>query len=119
MLAGITYCSDGIMEYKNTPPLNASGIRNDIDVVVQLNGKLDDNYLCKYDATTQLVKQSKDVYRNTEHLCLNRIDSGTLTIEWLESRIDECLNKSEREKLAGVAVFVYQTYLTWLKQRTI
>lgn len=119
MMKGITYSSEGIIEYKDTPPFDRASILNDINAVLQLNGKLDKEGFCKKDTATQLVKQRRDVYNNTEKICLECWENGILSIEWLNSQIEKCLNQECREKFAGVSIFVYTTYLELLKERAI
>lgn len=116
MLSGITYSSDGIVDYQETPPFDRLSIQNDIDKVLQLNGKLDEERFCTQDTSTQLVKQRKDVYQNTEQICLDCLTLGTLTTEWLNDRIQKCLSQEHRERFAGVSVFVYETYLKILQK---
>ena len=116
MLSGITYSRDGIVEYRETAPFDRQSIQNDIDNVLRLNGRLDQDRFCTQDTSTQLVKQRKDVYQNTEQICLDCLDMGTLTPEWLNTRIQECLNQAHRERFAGVAIFVYETYLKILQK---
>lgn len=116
MLSGITYSRDGIIEYRETGPFDRRSIQDDIDNVLRLNGKLDGGRFCTQDTSTQLVKQRRDVYQNTEQICLDCLDRGTLTTEWLNTKIQECLNQEHRERFAGVAVFVYETYLKILQK---
>lgn len=117
MLSGITYLSDGIMEYQDTPLFDCSAIQNDIDKVLRLNGKINSEHICKQDTSTQLVKHRKDVFQNTEQICIDCLKRGTLTVEWLNSKIQECLGRERREDFAGVAIFVYKTYLNRLQER--
>lgn len=116
MMKGITYSSEGIIEYKDTPPFNRASILNDINVVLQLNGKLDKEGFCKQDTATHLVKERRDVYNNTEKICLERLEDGILSIEWLHSQIETCLKQKHREKFAGVEIFVYTMYLEHLEK---
>lgn len=117
MLSGITYLSDGIMEYQDTPPFDCFAIQNDIDKILRLNGKIDSEHICRQDTSTQLVKHRKDVFQNTEQICIDCLTRGILTVEWLDSKIQECLSRERREDFAGVAIFVYKTYLNRLQER--
>ena len=119
MLSGITYLKDGIMEYSETSPFDHSRIQNDIDNVLRLNGKVDAERICKQDTSTQLVKHRKDVFQNTERICLDCLDRGLLTIEWLDAKIQECLSQEHRESFAGVTVFVYKMYLNRLQKQRL
>lgn len=116
MLSGITYSRDGIIRYRETAPFDQLAIQNDIDNVLRLNGKLNQDRFCTQDTSTQLVKQRRDVYQNTEQICLDCLELGTLSVEWLNDRIEECLRKEHRERFAGVAIFVYETYLKALQK---
>ena len=117
MIAGITYLHDGIIVYRDTPPFDRLSIQNDIDNVLRLNGKLDQEGFCRQDTSTQLVKQRRDVYQNTEKVCLDCLNLGTLTTEWLNAKIEECLSQEHRERFAGVAIFVYKIYLKRLQKQ--
>lgn len=81
MLSGITYLSDGIMEYQDTPPFDCFAIQNDIDKILRLNGKIDSEHICRQDTSTQLVKHRKDVFQNTEQICIDCLTRGILTVE--------------------------------------
>ena len=90
---------------------------NDIDKILRLNGKIDSEHICRQDTSTQLVKHRKDVFQNTEQICIDCLTRGILTVEWLDSKIQECLSRERREDFAGVAIFVYKTYLNRLQER--
>lgn len=54
---------------------------------------------------------------STELICIDCLTRGILTVEWLDSKIQECLSRERREDFAGVAIFVYKTYLNRLQER--
>ena len=117
MMKGFTYSSEGIVGYKDTPPFDVTSILNDINAVLQLNGRLNQEGFCIQDTATQLVKQRRDVYRDTEKICLDCLAKGTLSVDWLTLQIEECLKQEHREKFAGVTIFVYTMYLERLQKK--
>ena len=58
------------------------------------------------ESTELLVKHRKDVFQNTEQICIDCLTRGILTVEWLDSKIQECLSRERREDFAGVAIFI-------------
>jgi len=117
MMEGIIYNSEGIVDYRDSMPLAQEVARHDLDKVLQLNGILGDGRSCKFDTATKLVQQRRNAYRHTEEDCLRHYDDGTLTVEWLQSQIDKCLNQEQRQGFIGVDIFVYKQYIAKLLKK--
>lgn len=110
MMKLITYDSDGVISIRESETWSQQILQHDLDAVLFLNGKLDENHICTQDTTTELVKKRRDLFKDTESLCLERQEAGTLTIDFLDEKIRRCIEAERREQMAGVKLFVLQYY---------
>lgn len=118
MMNGISYTRDGLVKYQEGTSFDKNKIQDDIDKVLQLNGKEDSRHNGRIDTATRLIQQRRNVYHSTEDICLDLLESGDLSDDWLSKQIDQCLNVESREAFAGVTIFVYQLYRKLLNAKS-
>ena len=110
MMDGIGYTSDGLIYYQEGTPFDTGMMQDEIDYILQLNGKMVNRTSERIDTATRLIQQRRNVYKSTEKICLDMLDSGDLNEAWLSQQIYSCLNTERRDAFAGVALFVYNLY---------
>ena len=110
MMDGIGYTSDGLIYYQDDSSFDTEVIQGEIDHILQLNGKMGKRTSERIDTATRLIQQRRNVYKSTEKICLDMLDSGDLNEAWLSQQICSCLDVEKRDAFAGVALFVYNLY---------
>ena len=108
MMSGITYTKEGFIKFINPGQYDndtCQKITEELDYILQLNGKLDSNGKYIMDTATQIVKGRKDAYGQAETIIRFLDKKHQLSSHNLNVQIQKLENKPRRDPYVGVTLF--------------
>lgn len=108
MMSGITYTRKGFIKFQNPGPYDndtCQKLSDELNYVLQLNGKLDRDGEFLQDTATQIVKGRKDAFENAETIIQVLDRKHRLTSHNLALEIQRLENKPIRDQYVGVTLF--------------